>query len=387
MERGDALIEDCRRLSNADLLRDLAELSARERSGLVRVLARLSEMDVRELAEEQGFSSLYLFCLRKLRYCEATAWRRTKAAEACRRFTFIFDLIEDGDISVTAVALLAQHLTRENCRRLISQAKGRSSRDVERLVASLSPQARPPAERVTFIAVAKDGAASSRPSAPAGPAGADVSMALPCPSREPAPRPVEVPAIDALQAALVFASGAAGAPDIELRSKRTFTCTEHVERMIGRARELLWHKHPEGRFEDILSEALEALLDRLERPKRASRPRLRRGGAARPGAPARRSRAIPRWVKEEVRKRDGEQCSFIGPAGRCPERSGLEYDHIVPFADGGPSDDPKNIRRACRAHNQWRARKRFGARVPCRRARDVGAGTTRTPESAAFAPP
>ena len=34
----------------------------------------------------------------------------------------------------------------------------------------------------------------------------------------------------------------------------------------------------------------------------------------------------------------------------------LEFDHIIPWAQGGLSDDPDNIRLLCRTHNQWTAR-------------------------------
>jgi 5-methylcytosine-specific restriction endonuclease McrA len=75
------------------------------------------------------------------------------------------------------------------------------------------------------------------------------------------------------------------------------------------------------------------------------------------------SRRIPQWVKDEVWARDGGQCAFVPPDGaRCPEREGLEFDHVMPWALGGRSFDPRNIRLLCRGHNQDRARRMFGER-------------------------
>ncbi|MCX5789515.1 MAG: hypothetical protein NTX64_13575 [Elusimicrobia bacterium] len=339
MERGDALLRECKELSDEELLRQLDELAAAERAELVRVLARLSELGTRELAQACGYPSVFLFCLKRLRYCESAAWKRSKAAEACSRFSFLLTLLESGELTLTAVALLAPHLTRENCRRLAGEAKGKTTRQIESLVAALAPQA-PPKDRVKMVAVQAE---TAQPAA-----GAPPETSPPPLEMFSTPEPVE----------------AAPAP-IELRAQRTFTCSEEVDQMIRRAQELLWHKYPQGRLEDILREALALLLDKVDplRGCRRPRPSRRRGqGLGRRAGP--RGRYIPKWVRDEVTKRDGDSCAFIGADGRrCGERSGLEYDHIIPFAHGGPSDDPGNIRKVCRAHNQWRARKEFG-RLP-----------------------
>ena len=73
-----------------------------------------------------------------------------------------------------------------------------------------------------------------------------------------------------------------------------------------------------------------------------------------------RGRYIAAAVKREVWRRDGGQCAFIGPAGRCTERGFLEFHHVVPYAD----DDGKtatNVELRCRAHNQFEAEQWFGA--------------------------
>lgn len=333
MSRGEMLLAESRRLSDEQLLRELHELSARERAGLVRILARLSVLGERELAQKFGFPSIFLFCARSLRYCEGTAFNRAKAAEAGGRFPFLLDLVEDGELSVTALAKLSSVLTQANCRHLAREARGKTTREVEQLVASLAPRPQAPRERVAFVAVRK-GAPATVP-----------------------PRPV--PAGEALQPALSLEAPAAA---IEIRTQRTFTCGEEVEALLSRAKELLWHKYPQGRLEDILRDALEALLRRVDPARRVARP-----GGARDAAGG-RSRHIPRRVRVEVDRRDGDRCAFIGADGRrCPERRGLEYDHIKPWALGGRSDDPDNIVKHCRSHNQWRARRQFGKRCVSRR--------------------
>ncbi|MBI5240147.1 MAG: HNH endonuclease, partial [Elusimicrobia bacterium] len=73
------------------------------------------------------------------------------------------------------------------------------------------------------------------------------------------------------------------------------------------------------------------------------------------------SRRVPQWVRDRVWERDQGRCSFRAADGRrCGPRAWLEFDHVRPYALGGASDDPANVRLLCRAHNQLRAREMFG---------------------------
>lgn len=306
MVKGEEVLRECRSLTNAQLIAELCSLAEAERVHVIKILTRLVEMGRRELAQETGYSSLFMFCVRKLRFSEATAFRRTKAAEACARFPRLLELIEAGDLHVAGVAAIADHLTEQNHEGLIRQAKGASRREVERLVAGLSPQIAKPAERTRIVAVAPKTAdeLNLEPAAP---------------------------------------------PTVELRTEHSFTFSDESEAKLQRARDLLRHKFPMGGVEEILDAALDALLKTLEdtdkpRPDSAPRP------------PEKQTRHIPEWVKRKVRARDGNCCAYVGPDGtRCGERGFLEFDHIVPWSQGGSSDDPDNIRQVCRSYNQWRA--------------------------------
>jgi len=111
-------------------------------------------------------------------------------------------------------------------------------------------------------------------------------------------------------------------------------------------------------MEGVVEAGLDALLDRLDPERRIAR---RRTIAARRIGRRERSRRISLALRDEVWSRDGGRCVFIGPDGRrCPATTGLEIDHIRPYALGGPSDDPANLRVMCRTHNQLLARRVFG---------------------------
>lgn len=147
-----------------------------------------------------------------------------------------------------------------------------------------------------------------------------------------------------------------------------FTGSADLLALLRRAQEVLKHKYPAGNLDYIFQEALEALLDKKDPERRLSK----KEESGRPRPPCRTedpanqnpllySRYIPRAVRDAVWRRDGGQCVYIGTDGeRCVERGGLEFDHIVPYALGGPSNNAANLRLVCKAHNQLFARRTFG---------------------------
>lgn len=150
--------------------------------------------------------------------------------------------------------------------------------------------------------------------------------------------------------------------------------------LLRRAQEVLKHKYPAGDLDGIFQDALEALLDKKD-PDRRLLKKEARGPLPAPadpgsGNPLLYCRRIPQRVKDLVWRRDGGQCVHREPDGqRCAERGGLEYDHIVPYALGGPSNNPANIRLLCKAHNLIWARRVLGQAAtkwsrpkPCRQA-------------------
>jgi hypothetical protein len=121
------------------------------------------------------------------------------------------------------------------------------------------------------------------------------------------------------------------------------------------AHELLGLPFGSGHIAAVLDQALDALIERLERRKFAATPNPR------PARAATDPRTIPAAVKRAVRARDGGRCTYVGDNGRrCPERSRLEYEHKLPVARGGQST-VGNIRLLCRAHNQLEDERAFGA--------------------------
>lgn len=352
-------------LSNDALIESLKSLVGDERSVIVAVLKHLSEFEARRLAVETGFPSLFDYCVRELRYAQGEAFRRIRAARAAEKFKTLYDLIEDGSLSLTTVAMLEPHLKWDNHRKLIRAAKGLSTREVEALVASLNPVAAAPAERIRILTVSPPPSPAATPDelipapsapaviVPAGDAGSASEPALPT---------LEAVAVVAQTESSKPAETAAPPPPPPpppppiRRAFFSFTADEAFLRDFERAKELSRHKWPAGRQEDVFSGAIKVLLEKID-PDR----RRRRRERARRLAAGVRSRHISQAVKDEVWSRDGGCCSFRSDAGRsCGARAGLEFDHVRPWARGG-SGEAGNVRLLCRKHNDLEARRVFGA--------------------------
>jgi hypothetical protein len=308
-----------RALSDRELTERLEELAAADRRDEAELLIHVGEMDARDLSIGLGYPSLFHYCVRNLKFPESTAYWRIQAARAARKHHEILHEIRSGALNVTTVKLIEPYLSPENVEEIVAAARHKSRKDVEAYIASLAPSA-PRRDVVTKQGPMLVAKAAWPPPAAGTPALDQRALDI-------------VEALDAERRRLHFDVG----PD--------------TAQLLERAREILRHKYPFATFEDIVKEALNVLLD----DKDYDRDTGGREGGKTDG------RAIPMWVRREVWKRDGGRCVYVAQDGRaCADRSWLEFDHVVPFARGGRSDDPGNVRLLCRAHNQAEARRAFG---------------------------
>ncbi|MFA5140025.1 MAG: HNH endonuclease signature motif containing protein [Elusimicrobiota bacterium] len=382
----------CESLSDEALLSALKSAVADERRSLTAVLRHLAETDRRKLYARAGAPSMFVYCIKELRYSECAAARRIHAARAARAYPVIFGMLTRGSISLSTVSLLAPLLTPQNHIGLLARSAGKSKREVDKLLAGFRPQPET-VDRIRYVgAGSRDGPAAPGPTG-SGPAETDVPLLdAERLSTQPPPSPTGHAASIGValhqETPLGPAPGAPAAaePGPALRVHFSFTADETLLEKIERAKELLRHRHPDGRLAEVFEAALDALLNRLDPGLRLARKAARkvRSGPDSPAettradsagilAATQRSRRIPQWVKDRVWDRDEGRCAFLGPGGaRCGERGMLEFDHILPWACGGRSDDPVNIRLLCRTHNQLHARLVFGEELVRRK---VQAGT------------
>jgi len=334
-------------LSDRELLDETTRVVACERRTTAELLALLAELDTRRLYLAEGYSSLFTYCTHHLHLSEPAAYGRITAARAARRFPMILGLLAAGDVTLTTVSLLAARLTDENYEALLSAARHKSKRDVERLVASLDAQPDIPS---SVRRVTSPRAEGQRPTASSSPVLAAASAPAAKSGQEPwhtsAPSAPPAPPRRPILAAL--------GPD---RYLLKITLGEETRRKLQRARDLLRHAIPGGDPAAIVDRALTLLVEQLERRKIAATPNPHDQAAD--SARTRRGRHVPAAAKRAVWTRDEGRCVFVGSRGRCGETGLLEFHHVIPFAEGGTTD-VANLQLRCRAHNQYEAVRYFG---------------------------
>ena len=122
------------------MLLEVKALAGQERHATARLIAVLGEVDARRLYLAEGCSSLFTYCTQVLHLSEHAAYGRIEAARAARKWPTLLDLLADGSVHLTAVTLLAPHLTSENHRDLLTAARHKRKREVEEIVATLRPR-------------------------------------------------------------------------------------------------------------------------------------------------------------------------------------------------------------------------------------------------------
>jgi hypothetical protein len=318
-------------LTNQQVLTRVKALAAGERQATAALIGALAELDARRLYLGEGFSSLFTYCTQALHLSEHAAYNRIEAARIARKRPVILQMLADGSVTITTIRLLADSLTDANHRQLLEAAMYKSKREVEHLVAALHPQP-PVRSTVRRLPV-------PRPAQTAAPGCAESSMMPPSALQSVAPAsdppPVSAPPC---RPAVV-------APLAPERYKVQFTVSRDTYDKLRRVQDLLRHQVPDGDPAAIFDRSVALLLHDLERKKLAQTNHPRPARTPTPG-----SRHVPAAVRRDVWKRDGGRCAFIGNAGRCAERGFLEFHHVIPFADGGPTT-AENVHLRCRAHN------------------------------------
>lgn len=128
------------RLSDPELIAEVTRLAASERKAIAELVSALAELDARRLYLGEGCTSMFTYCTQVLHLAEHAAFNRIEAARAARRFPVIFELLADGRIHLSAVRLLAPHLTEANHQSLLREASHKSKRQVEQIVARVLPR-------------------------------------------------------------------------------------------------------------------------------------------------------------------------------------------------------------------------------------------------------
>ncbi|TBR20628.1 DUF222 domain-containing protein, partial [bacterium] len=134
------LLASCAAASDTELAVRLERIHSLERRASAMLVAHLAEFDKRNLWCEAGYPSLFSYCTAKLGMSEQAAYKRIAAARAVKRLPQVLERLTDGRLHLSAVAVLAPHLTDQNVDEVLDRAKGRTKYELEKMVAALHPR-------------------------------------------------------------------------------------------------------------------------------------------------------------------------------------------------------------------------------------------------------
>jgi hypothetical protein len=343
-------------LTDAELLHSTRLHLQRAHALDAELLLLLGEVDARRLYAQRAFSSMFAFCTGELGFSEDVACNRIAVARLARRLPRVLDFVRAGRVHLSGLRLLDAHLTEENLEEVLAAASGKSKRDVEELVARLSP--RPPVPpSIRKLPQARLAVFESPPS-------------LPLPVTE-APR-VEAPPVSAPLPPLPRK------PAVEPLSAEAyrveFTADRSLKNKLEQAEELMRHRVGKGNLVAVIERALDLLIAEVTK-ERFGVGRKPRSTAAEGEGREVVSRHIPDAIKREVYVRDGGQCTFVAEDGRrCEERGGLEFEHPAGFARTG-RHAVAELKLFCRSHNQHSADQLYGRDFMQDRRRRIRPGT------------
>ena len=365
-EESPNIMAECEKLSDADLVRELKFLADRARHNEIRLVAHMSVFDSRRLCVSEGFRSLYEYCTGTLGFDEGESYRRIRAARVVRAYPQAMAALEKRRVTISSLVVLSPWLERENVGPWLKTAEGKTRRELEALVAARYPQAPMPdvirhlPERPIIVSGAPPHAFEAERSSSTAP----VPVAVPIEGcADGTTNIIEWPTLGSAAERLAW-GWQQMSPISADRIRVGFDAASVVGSLIERARQILRHKYPEGRLEDLIREALETYLDRKDPQRRLDMKAAKTSAISEGGSGAHErlptsflrtwaaGRYIPAKVKSAVWQRDDGRCAWRESDGTvCGSKDWLEYDHIRAFAKGGRSDDARNVRLLCRVHN------------------------------------
>jgi hypothetical protein len=336
IERMKSYFDTLEGLPTEELDRSIVKLVGVEKRNVALMIAHIAEMSRRRGHVERGYKSLFEYCTRRLNLSEGSVWLRIQVANVCQRFPQILVALADNRFSLTVAGLLAPALTEDNVEKLLSDCAGMTKRQAEEYLVALRPKpVYTPSIRKTASAPVPRLMMTSSAAAPS----------------TPRPLPRVSPSI--LEPARPETFNFRFAADRKFKEK------------FERLAEVLGVENPLLHMAEIMEKAMDIALDKKDVKRKLARRRERKPRKAdnsrqRP-RPDEVSRYVPSHVRERVHERAGYQCEYRSEDGtRCRSRTGLEIEHLRPFAIHR-SHDERFLRVFCRSHNRLAAEKVYGA--------------------------
>jgi len=134
--------ENVKSLCDEGLLAQTDYLVAEERQNTILILRHLREIEIRRLFIDLGFSSMYEYCIKHIKYSEGQTQRRLSSARLFTELPEIENKIQVGDLNITSLSKIQSflkveesaenELSREEKLDLICHLENKSTREIEK---------------------------------------------------------------------------------------------------------------------------------------------------------------------------------------------------------------------------------------------------------------
>jgi 5-methylcytosine-specific restriction endonuclease McrA len=360
-------------LSDKELLAQIETIRRREHLSTLGILTHLNEIERRKLHLKLGYSSLFDYCVKHLRYSTSGAGRRVAVARCVARHPEVFDMLRSRAVTVTGVALVASVIRDGNKAELLESIQNKTQSEIDQIAARYRPpialrdRVKPVKVRIPESSPApRDALDEAKPH----------TSNSACEKRNYSHSGSDA----SLSGSQYGRTGYSNSHNTRIAQKLLiqFLADEEFMKKYEEVRALLSQRLPDTSFANIFEALIGEFLDRhsptcrkarrdhkntarqasVQEPRRAERPRL----VARSSVigSKRRSRHISAAVRDEVFTRDKGRCTYVGATGRrCASTQALQVDHITPFTRGG-SNAASNLRILCAKHNRLAAEEMLG---------------------------
>src|SRR5262245_53530270 len=272
VQKVEAYFEKLEKLSTEELDQETQKCVLSEQRNVATCIAHLSEISRRKEHLRRGYTSLFDYCVQRLKLSEGSVFLRVQVANVARRFPGVLSALAQNRISLSVAGALAPHLSEENAERLLSDCAGKTYREVQEYLVALKP--RP---------VVEPGIRRKQGTLPAGDPravtpSAEASLPLP-----PAPPGRSGPESPEKPSSLIQPA------EIDVYNFR-FSANKAFKEKLTRVAEVLGIKNPHRNLAEVIERALDLTLEKKDPQKKLERRRGRERKRAEAGsAEARRS--------------------------------------------------------------------------------------------------
>ncbi len=333
---------DIRKLSDSELLEQTEKAVLLERESTNLVLDHLREIQSRRLYARLGFSSMFEYCTKHLKYCNSGAQLRIDAMRLSLELPEIKESLEKGDLSLSVIGSFQKFVRHENQKdkkyskeekqELLKQVESKSRVEAEKVFAEISPEAFPK-EKVRVLS------------------GTQSELRFVADE--------ELMELIAEMKAKLQQKGNADPSYAEIfKSGLRKALKKEKGRVLPR----------QALAEKVFSVAGATFSEEVKAAasKQTTSPEEVRGAKKGVGKAFGKQPRTPRiYISVSAKKmafhRADEQCTYFSEltGKRCTEKHFLQVEHIVPVAMGGSSEQ-ENLTVLCACHNRLSAIDSFG---------------------------